>query len=604
MRQVALELQVDGQVIPAVGDPDDGSEATGFVDSCSVRLGLDGKDEFRISILTSLANGGKVANPAAIEKAGGWIGKSAQIAMKGSSGGMQFEGTVTEVQMLVDNDGRDVVVLIGHGPLWFLSGIERFRTFTKKAFGAVAKEVLSAHQIAAKDESESTHQFEFLVQHGESDLAFLERICRQVGEWLYYDGSAVFVGVSSDHGGRPVRLEWGKHLFQLRSEARCAPLLHQVKAYRYENSTTFDKTSKQPRAAGPAWAANAVQASLQVFAEPSLAIGGSYTAAKDVDSAVAVRSECVAGGTATVWGQTSRTGLALGRCVALEEVGGLSGEYRVYELEHSFSSQAGYSCTFFGVPKHVRRPRPSVAAPDAAVLQVGTVKDNVDPEKQGRVRVQLRWHTELSPWLRVLQVHAGADHGLYTIPEKEDEVLVGFECGDPDRPLVLGSLYHGKAKPQAKAVHPENDHKQFVTRAGNLIRITDTKGQEEISVSTPDESNQIVLHAGSNPTILIKTKGSMKIEADKAIDIKAGEKMTLTAPKIELKASEKVAVGAPKIEHAAQQEFQVTAGSAAKISAATVEAAASATLKLSAGASADLSAGAAMALKAPLIRLN
>lgn len=606
MRQILFSVSVDGEDIPLLGSEPGGSPPVGLVESCTVKVALSGQDEFRLVIQSFLAEG-KDADNQAIEKAAGWIGKQVRISFGGSSGSSDYEGTVTDVQMFVDHGGRDAIALVGHGPLWFLSGVERFRTFTKKNFAAVVKEVLSAHQISVRDESESKQQFDFLVQHGETDLGFLDRVCRQAGEWLYFDGAAVFVGVASDHGGSPVRLEWGKHLVLCRAESRLAPLVHQAKSWHYETSTLFDKTSRQPRASGPAWASKAVDASLQMFDQPSMSIGGSYAAAKDVEGAVNLRAECHAGNTASLWGRTSRTGLVVGRCVDLAGVGALSGEYRVHELEHSFTSSNGYSCSFLAVPKAVRRPRPIAAPPDGSVLQVGTVEDNNDPEKLGRVKVKLKWHTEPTPWLRVLQVHAGkegGDHGLYVIPEKGDEVLVGYECGDPDRPVVLGSLYHSKAKPDSKVVHASNDHKQFITRAGNVIRITDTKGQEEIHVATPDESNQLVFKAGSSPTILIKTKGSMMIEAGKRIEIKAGEAMTLSAPKIEVKGGEQVLVAAPKIENNAQQEHKVNGGAAAKVTAQQVEVSSGATLKVSAGATADLSASASMALKAPLIRLN
>src|SRR5688500_1641647 len=52
----------------------------------------------------------------------------------------------------------------------------------------------------------------------------------------------------------------------------------------------------------------------------------------------------------------------------------------------------------------------------------------------------------IKPWARVLMPSAGGGAGFYSIPQIGDEVLVGFEHGDPHFPYVLGSLWNGENK--------------------------------------------------------------------------------------------------------------------------------------------------------------
>ena len=82
------------------------------------------------------------------------------------------------------------------------------------------------------------------------------------------------------------------------------------------------------------------------------------------------------------------------------------------------------------------------AAPVIPGLVCGIVSNLGDPEKKGRVKVTLPW---LSPqfesdWASVVQAGAGRRAGALVLPEVGDEVLVGFEFGDPHRPYVLGGV--------------------------------------------------------------------------------------------------------------------------------------------------------------------
>ena len=72
-----------------------------------------------------------------------------------------------------------------------------------------------------------------------------------------------------------------------------------------------------------------------------------------------------------------------------------------------------------------------------------------DPDGQGRVEVTLPWAPdsgsgEYKAWARLATMMAGNNRGSWFVPDEHDEVLVGFEGGDPRRPYVLGAMWNGQ----------------------------------------------------------------------------------------------------------------------------------------------------------------
>src|SRR4051794_30031887 len=77
------------------------------------------------------------------------------------------------------------------------------------------------------------------------------------------------------------------------------------------------------------------------------------------------------------------------------------------------------------------------------------VTDLADPDSQGRVKVRLPWSPDpggssYEVWARLAVPLAGNNRGTWFVPDKNDEVLVAFEGGQPRRPYVVGCLWNGQ----------------------------------------------------------------------------------------------------------------------------------------------------------------
>lgn len=136
-----------------------------------------------------------------------------------------------------------------------------------------------------------------------------------------------------------------------------------------------------------------------------------------------------------------------------------------------------------------RTPKPRTHGPMTAMV-VGPAGEEIFCDKYGRIKVQFHWDRDgkndssSSCWLRVAQTWAGQGFGSVCIPRVGQAVLVDFIHGDPDQPVVVGSLYNAKNMPPYD-LPSEATHQGFKTRSRNgsasnfnELRFEDTLGSE------------------------------------------------------------------------------------------------------------------------------
>jgi type VI secretion system VgrG family protein len=134
------------------------------------------------------------------------------------------------------------------------------------------------------------------------------------------------------------------------------------------------------------------------------------------------------------------------------------------ELFYSNEFQCVRSDVYFRPPRLT--PKPVVHGPQTAtVVGDGEIKkDKKNKElfmdELGRTKVQFHWDrreksetNNCSCWIRVASNYAGEAHGIQFNPLVGDEVVVVFLEGDPDKPLIVGSVYNGENRPPLSEVN-------------------------------------------------------------------------------------------------------------------------------------------------------
>lgn len=173
-------------------------------------------------------------------------------------------------------------------------------------------------------------------------------------------------------------------------------------------------------------------------------------------------------------------------------------------------------------------------------VTIAIVTNTQDPKNLGRVKVKfpLLSMTDESDWVRVLTPLAGKKQGLYCLPQVNDEVLVAFEQGDPQRPYVLGALWSASAMPPKAPV----SQRQLVSRSGHAIILDDTEGSEQVEIRDRTGKNRITITSKDN-SLVIETEGEITIQAKgkltlsgKGVDIDAqGSQVNVKASQMEVK---------------------------------------------------------------------
>lgn len=217
----------------------------------------------------------------------------------------------------------------------------------------------------------------------------------------------------------------------------------------------------------------------------------------------------------------------------------LSGSYRS-DMGGEPTYQNNFTCIPAALPFRPRRvtPRPVVQGTQTAVV-VGPSGEEIFTDKYGRVKVQFHWDREgtndasSSCWVRVGTPWAGKNWGMIHIPRIGHEVVIAFEEGDPDRPIIVGCVYNADMMPpyDLPANKTQSGVKSRSTLKGtpenfNELRFEDKKGSE-----------QVYFHAEKNFDRVVENNDTLKVgfekkdQGDQTIEVFNNQSLSVGAGK-------------------------------------------------------------------------
>lgn len=475
----------------------------------------------------------------AIEKAQNYVGKSIKISIKSTNmsttSPMVFNGIITEAQMVRTAGASGGIIINGFSPTILLEGTPNITSFGDKSLTDVVNEVLGKYpgdKLKPSVKVDKDASLPYTVQYNESDFAFLCRMAQKKGQWFYYNGEELMFGRQAS---KDFTLEYGRTLHSFNIEMRAKSLGFEYVGYDPSSGEVQKANSAEVNYQPDGYSKTLFESSKKLYPNNSTMLyshaleeGNSKTHLTD---RVTTQLQSRSADLVTVKGDSDETGIRIGDVVSIKEpsfsltgnmLDGLQeqnfGNYIVTDIMHFCDESGSYHNTFDAIPQNsVSPPYGNVHSFPVAESQPATVIANDDPAGLGRVRVGFAWQKENganTPWIRMTNPHSGGSKGFYFIPEVGEEVLIGFEGGNAEKPFVLGAMYNGSAA--SGYADPKNNLKVIQTRSGTKVKMNDEEG----SVTVEDPSGNIWFMDG---------KGNITVTAPKNITMDAGESIIMNA---------------------------------------------------------------------------
>jgi len=444
------------------------------------------------------------------------IGEACAVELEAQHGVKRyFSGQIVKVSACGREDRHWKYKVIIAPKLWHASRRSDFKIWQNMSVQEITDEVLQQNALRYEWRLKGQYRkWEYLVQYGETDLNFLCRLFEHEGIYYWFehgkDGETLILGDhQSTHkpfGGygsipfyppdasRPDE----DHYYAWSAARKPEPGRYQHRDYDFKKPSA-DLTSEFSDPRGHLFD------QYEIYDYP-----GHYVETGDGTVYATARLEALQVRQDVIELVGRVRGAIPGCCFTLEKhpVTALDREYMItrarYEVANndyegaSRGEGAHFEVKIEALPadrqyrSRLKTPKPRTRGPETAVV-VGPSGSEIHTDQYGRVKVHFHWDRYGkkdggdSCWIRVSHPWAGSNFGGIHIPRVGQEVIVDYEQGDPDRPIITGRVYNAQQMPPWDL--PANKTQSgFLTRSSlqgapanaNALRFEDAKGKEQV----------------------------------------------------------------------------------------------------------------------------
>ncbi|WP_312389943.1 phage baseplate assembly protein V [Chryseobacterium sp.] len=475
-----------------------------------------------------------------LQKAQNFLGKRITVIFKykdvEEGPERNFVGVITEVGFSQEKGSLGNIVLTGFSPTILLDAAPHIQSFGGKqqiSLNSIANEVIKEGlgQNTFDYRVDSQHgNVSYSSQYEETHYNYLARIAEAYGEQFYYDGEVLHFGKLPPQE-KPVNLTYGSSVNDVKIKMKAQhvnPTFYGYNSSKNEKLTTGNSKINHTSDI----AKRAYEISEKTFQTPSLRVAPIKAASfMDIDASQKGTAGSKAAGVFVTSGSTTVPFLYPG-CIADIEMRKTETNDTSYftklmitEVIHEVDARGYYDGTFEAIASDTGFiPRPEFLMPKAEP-QFAKVISNKDPMNQGRVQVQFDWQKgqDTTEFIRVMTPDAGSSNkvnknrGFMAVPEIGDQVIVSFVHQHPDRPFVMGGMFHGAIGAGGGS---GNNIKSLSSRSGNKLELNDGEGSVFLTDQGGanmkfDGAGNATTNANSNHTVNAGSKNSINVGAKK-----------------------------------------------------------------------------------------
>jgi type VI secretion system secreted protein VgrG len=537
------------------------------------------------------------------------LGQAVTVRLETAGGNKRFFNGICNSMAQGEGDGDYVNYRLEMVPrFWLLTKRAQSRIFQHQTVPQILKKVLDGLDVNFELQG-TFQPRDYCVQYRETDFNFACRLMEEEGIYYYFvHGDGTHKMTVANTPGSHVALPGGskltyKHLSQSVQDEDQIYDWSKVQDLTAGKYTLWDHSFELPHKhleaeKGIVESVQVGQAShklrvgdngkLEIYDFPGeyaqrfdgIASGGGDQPAElqkifeDNARTVNLRMQQEAAGALAVRGASNVRHMASGYKFTLATVSGdpltqplkADGDYVITALTHTISYGGNYRAgsegsfeyrnSFAAIPLALPfRPqrvaaKPVVAGSQTAVV-VGPAGEEIFCDKYSRVKVQFHWDRQgkhdagSSCWVRVSTLWAGKQWGMIYVPRIGQEVIVDFLEGDPDQPIIVGSVYNADMMPPYKL--PDHKTQSGVkTRSSlkgteqnfNEIRFEDKKGDEQLFIHAEKNQDIEVEHdethwVGHDRQKTIDRDETTQIKRDRTETVDRNEMITIKGDRTE-----------------------------------------------------------------------
>lgn len=451
-------------------------------------------------------------------------GKNVQITFQHKITGEQnvFVGIVRKVTYAGKNGINNNIVISGGSPTMKLEGNPTMDSFADQSLKTIVDYAVgnSGNGVEVKAAPKYGQKINYLCQYGETCFGFLDRLSRMYGEWFYYNGKEIMFGKPDSL--ETVELIYDVHIRKMELSVQAVP--HSTGMYEYlaQQGDKFDTVATPMDVDASGYARLALDRSGEFYPSEGVVpsqvpVNSQSELSKTVVNNGRMRS---LGEMVVLEGESIDCRAGIGKILevklprTMEVDSKNTGRYLIGKITHRADMTGRYSNEFTAYTEDAGCvPLEPVIFPFAGP-QPAVVSDNAD--SKGRVKVKFHWQqngNKSTNWIRVQTPDGGTSskgtRGFTFVPEKGDQVMVGFEYGSPDRPYVMGSVFSTDV---GQGGGEGNKSKSLVSRSGSAVKLDDEKG----TVTIMDQTGNNLIVIDGNDTITITATKKLMITNGKS----------------------------------------------------------------------------------------